>query len=145
MLLKEIREDISNWKDIVFMDYHACMHAQLLQSYLTLHNPMNCSLPGSSVHGILRERILEWVARPSSSGIFPTQGSNPSLLLCRRILYHWATGEALMDWQHYPKQYANLMQTLSTSNIFAEIEKSIHKVHMQSQGTPNSQNQPENK
>ena len=36
------------------------------------------------------------------------------------------------------------MQTLSTSNIFAEIEKSIHKVHMQSQGTPNSQNQPEN-
>ena len=36
------------------------------------------------------------------------------------------------------------MQTLSTSNIIAEIEKSIHKVHMQSQGTPNSQNQPEN-
>ena len=88
MLLKEIREDISNWKDIVFMDYHACMHAQLLQSYLTLHNPMNCRLPGSSVHWILWERILEWVARPSSSGIFPTQGSNPSLLLCRRILYH---------------------------------------------------------
>ena len=46
----------------------ACMHAQLLQSYLTLCNPMDCSLPGSSVHGILQARILECVAMPSSRG-----------------------------------------------------------------------------
>ena len=32
------------------------------QSYLILCDPMNCSLPGSSVHGILLTRILEWVA-----------------------------------------------------------------------------------
>ena len=38
------------------------MHAQLLQSYPTLCNPMGCSLPGSSVYGILQARILEWVA-----------------------------------------------------------------------------------
>ena len=31
-------------------------------------NPMNCSLPGSSVHGILQTRILEWVAIPFSRG-----------------------------------------------------------------------------
>ena len=30
--------------------------------------PMNCTLPGSSVHGILQARILEWVAVPSSRG-----------------------------------------------------------------------------
>ena len=30
--------------------------------------PMNCSLPGSSVHGILQARILEWVAIPFSRG-----------------------------------------------------------------------------
>ena len=43
-----------------------CMSAKLLQSCLTLCDPMDCSLPGSSVHGILQARILEWVAMPSS-------------------------------------------------------------------------------
>ena len=51
-------------------------------------DPIDCSLPGSSVHGILQARILEWVAVSSSRGFFPTQGSNPGLPLCRRILYH---------------------------------------------------------
>jgi len=32
---------------------------------------MDCSSPGSSVHGILQARILEWVAIPFSRGIFP--------------------------------------------------------------------------
>ena len=35
------------------------------QSCLTLCDPMNCSLPGSPVHGILQARILEWVAMAS--------------------------------------------------------------------------------
>ena len=43
---------------------------KLLQSCLTLCSPMDCSLPGSSVHGILQARILEWVAMPSSRGSF---------------------------------------------------------------------------
>ena len=38
------------------------------QSCLTLCNPMDCSLPGSSVHGFLQARILEWVAIPFSRG-----------------------------------------------------------------------------
>ena len=46
------------------------------QSCLTLCNPMDCSLPGSSVHGILQERILEWVAM-SSSGDLPDSGIEP--------------------------------------------------------------------
>ena len=46
----------------------SCVCAQLLQSFLTLHNPIGYSLPGSSVHGILQARILEWVAMPSSRG-----------------------------------------------------------------------------
>ena len=39
-----------------------------LQSCPTLCDSMDCSPPGSSVHGILQARILEWVARPSSRG-----------------------------------------------------------------------------
>ena len=36
-----------------------CMHAKLLQPCLTLHDPMDSRLPGSSVHGNLQEKILE--------------------------------------------------------------------------------------
>ena len=73
-----------------------CMHAKLLQSCPTLCDPMDCSLPGSSVLGILQERVLEWAAVPSSRG--SSQGLNLHLLHllnCQRILYRWATGEAL--------------------------------------------------
>ena len=42
--------------------------AQSLQSCPTLCSPMDCSLSGSSVHGIFQARILEWVAMPSSRG-----------------------------------------------------------------------------
>ena len=38
------------------------------KSYLTLLNPMDCSLPGSSIHGISQERKLEWVAISFSRG-----------------------------------------------------------------------------
>ena len=44
--------------------------AKSLQSCLYLCDPMDCSLPGSSVHGILQERILEWIAMPSSRESF---------------------------------------------------------------------------
>ena len=40
----------------------AAAAAKLLQSCLTLSDPMDCSLPGSSVHGIFQARILEWGA-----------------------------------------------------------------------------------
>ena len=43
-------------------------YVQLLQSCPTLCSPMDSSLPGSNVHGILQARMLEWVAVPSSRG-----------------------------------------------------------------------------
>ena len=42
------------------------LHAKLLQLSLTLWDPKDCGPLGSSVHGILQARILEWVAMPSS-------------------------------------------------------------------------------
>ena len=41
--------------------------SEVAQSCLTLCDPMDCSLPGSSIHGILWARILEWVAIPFST------------------------------------------------------------------------------
>ena len=46
------------------------MKMLVTQSYLTLCDPMNCSPPGSSVHGILQARILEWVVIPFSRRSF---------------------------------------------------------------------------
>ena len=64
------------------------------QSCPTLCNPIDCSPPGSSVHGIVLARILEWVAISSSRGSsWPRDWTHVS---CngRWILYHWATWEA---------------------------------------------------
>ena len=49
-------------------EVYGCVRAKSLQSCLSLCNPIDCSPPGSSVHGILQARILEWVAVPSSRG-----------------------------------------------------------------------------
>ena len=57
------------------------------QSCPTVCDPMDCSLPGSSVHGILQARILEWAAIPFSRGSSQPQGWNLGLLHCRQILY----------------------------------------------------------
>ena len=59
---------------------------EVTQTSSTLCNPMDCSPPGSSVHGILQARIPESGAIPFLQGIFQTQGSNLSLLHCRQIL-----------------------------------------------------------
>ena len=60
------------------------MHTKSLQSCPTLCDPMDCSLPGSSVHGILQARILEWVACPPPGdlpdpGIEPMSPASPAL------------------------------------------------------------------
>ena len=58
-----IREDQG-----MLMKKAAYVHAKSFQLCLTLCNPMDCSPPGSSVHGILLARILQWVVMSSSRG-----------------------------------------------------------------------------
>ena len=53
----------------------------------TLHDPMDCSLPGSLSMRFSRPEHWSWLPF-LLQGIFPTQGSNPCLLLSRRIPYH---------------------------------------------------------
>ena len=61
---------------------------KVIQSCLTLCNPMDCSPPGSSVHGNSPGKNTGVGSHALLLGIFPTQGSNPGLLHCRQILYH---------------------------------------------------------
>ena len=91
--------------------WHMCIRVRVCvcvcvcaQSCLTLWDPMGCSLPGSSVHGISQARILEWVVIP-----FFRASSRPrdwSCITCvsgtgRRILYHCATISFHWSLSHY--------------------------------------------
>jgi len=58
------------------------------QSCPTLCDPMDYSLPGSSVHGDSPSKNARVNCHALLQGIFPTQGSNPGLPHCRWILYH---------------------------------------------------------
>ena len=66
----------------------ACACAKSLQSCLTLCNPMDYSLSGSSIHGFLQARILGCVAMLSSKGIFLTQGPNLVSCFAKQVPYH---------------------------------------------------------
>ena len=70
------------------------------QSCLNLWNPMDCSPPGSSVHGIFQARILGWAAISYSKET--SWPKNQTRVFCvssivRQILYHWATWEAQVE------------------------------------------------
>ena len=71
--------------------YLLILKVLVTQSCLTLCDPMDYSPPGSSVHGILQARILEWVAMPSSRGSSQLRDQTPiSYVSCigRQVLYH---------------------------------------------------------
>ena len=59
---------------------HVCIHTKSLQSCPALCDPVDDSPPGSSVHGILQARILEWTA-VSFSGDLPNPGIEPASLM----------------------------------------------------------------
>ena len=67
---------------------------KVAQPYPTLCDPMNCSSPGSSVHGTLQARILEWVAVPFSMASSQTRDQTQVSPIAGRFFTSWATREA---------------------------------------------------
>ena len=70
--------------------------------------PMNSSLPGSSVHGIFQVTILEKVAISFSRGSSPPRDWTCISCIGRWILYHWATWEALFNLLIFNKKWKSL-------------------------------------
>ena len=67
----------------------------ITKSWLTLCDPMDCSMPGSSVHGISQARILEWVAISFCRGSsWPKDGTQVSCI-AGRLFTVWTTREIL--------------------------------------------------
>ena len=71
---------------VIYEDF-CCYCCLVDKSYLTLCDPMDCSLPGSFVHGVFQARILQWVAISFSRG--SSELSDPTCISCidRWILY----------------------------------------------------------
>ena len=85
----------------------------------TLCNPMDYSLPGFSVHGILQARILEWVATSYSRGFSqPRDRTSISWVSCigRQILYHCANLEA-----HWYATNHNYLLKMTKMNLLMMI------------------------
>ena len=71
---------------------YVCVYL-VAQSRLTLCNSMDCSLPGSSVRGILQTRILEWVPMPSSRGSSQPRDWTQVSCIAGRFFTVWTTRE----------------------------------------------------
>ena len=63
-----LKKGILLWENTPWMKWSGVKWSEVAQLCLTLCDPVDCSLPGSSVHGILQARILEWVATSFSRG-----------------------------------------------------------------------------
>ena len=96
-----------------------CVRAKSLQLCLIVCKPMDCSPPGSSVHGILQARILEWVALPSSRGSSQRRDqTHLSYVSCigRQVLYQKC---------HQGSPPA----PLKSFEIVIKYEKQVHVLH----------------
>ena len=77
---------------MVFLLSCALSHSVMSDSW----DPVDCSLPGSSVHGILQARILEWVVISFSRGSSQTRDQTQVSSISVRLFTDWVTWEALL-------------------------------------------------
>ena len=81
---------IQPWKRKKFCHLQQCVSCVQL-----FCNPIDCSLPGSSVHGISQATILEWIAFSFSRGSSWARDWTCTSCIGRWTLHHWTTREAL--------------------------------------------------
>ena len=100
---KKNLESISWWCIFVFswfinlVNYFSCFYIVMClvaQSCSTLCDPLDCRLPGSSVHGILQARILEWAAVPSDRGSSQSGDQTQVSYIVGRFFTSWVTKKA---------------------------------------------------
>ena len=101
---KDLRVTLMKW-EAHYTHPRVLVCISVVQSCLILCDPLDCRLPGFSVHGISQARMLEWVAISSSRGSsWPRDGIHISCA-GRWILHRWATREA-----HSPQRLVHLTQ-----------------------------------
>ena len=97
------------------------MHVLVAQSCPTLCSPMDCSLPGTSVHGILQARVLEWVAIPFSRGSSRPRDQTWVSHIAGRFFTVWVTREA-----HMCTVVSELLNCTSVGSSFYQLQHNAH-------------------
>ena len=102
------------------------------QACLTLCDPVDCSPPGSSVHGILQARILEWVAMPSSGrSSWPSNWTMVSFI-AGGFFTSWATREA-----HFSGYWNKIgMDIVSRRSNLGSLTYSVRTIEWERQVEP---------
>ena len=104
-----------------------------LQSCLTLCDPMDCSPPGSSVHGILQVKILEWVAMSSSRGSSPPRDwTQVYCISCvgKEVLFFFFFLMLIYFIDHYMLPYFIFIFILLEANFFTILWWFLSYIHM---------------
>ena len=98
------RSDLWNWATtrINYLE-HSSRESEVVQSCLTLCDPMDCSLPCSSIHGIFQARVLEWVAISFSIGSSQPRVQTWVSHIVGRCFTAWATREVNTGILDLPK------------------------------------------
>ena len=106
---------------------YVCVHAQSLQSCLTLCDPVDCSQPGSSVHGILQARILKRVAISSSRG--SSQARDWTSISCTEggFFTHWATWETPTLYLAFLNKKSFVRERIYVSTIPSVLKNCLGK------------------
>ena len=96
-----------------------CVYVCVLvtQSCLTLCNPVDCSPPGSSVHGILQARMLEWVAVPFSTGSSQLWDQTQVSCIAGIFFTDWVTRKACVLVQQQVPGLKMLLSMLKRKNV----------------------------
>ena len=97
------RLTLSPWKIISHIHFEN-RYVLIEQLCLTLCNPMDCSPPASSVHGILQASVLEWVVIPFSRGSSWPRDQTQVSSIAGRFFTIWATREALVALTIFPQK-----------------------------------------
>ena len=145
--------------DNIFHLRFVCVRAKSLQSCQTLCDPMDCSPPGSSVHGILQARILEQVPWPPPVDL-PDPGTEPMLLTSSALAGRFFTTNTTwkaphshlippqksiqngLDLNVRPESVKLLEENIRKIFITLDLETISRRWH-QSPGNRNKQNKPE--
>ena len=103
--------------DLLFLTWRSESESEVAQSCPTLCDPMDCSLPGSSVHGIFLARVLEWVAIPFSRKSSQLRDQTQVSWTASRFFTIWATREA-----PYPINIGFLCHYLGSSLLAWQLQ-----------------------
>ena len=93
------------------------------QSCLTLCRPMDCSPPGSSIHGILQARVLEWVAIPSSRGSFQLRAQTQVSCIAGSFFTIWVPGHRWLTTPISHIDYTNAFDCVDHSKLWKIVQE----------------------